>query len=175
MRWAVKIPKPCTHWPWNWEPTTLVKIKQFQTMNEWMKNSKSNKNHHGQPHSSKNCGWIIMTGSALAQSWPVLQLQHHDCTLTIWPCRWRLWRVTWERQGRSMLWKWSVCRPHSTNWRKTCPSFGWTCSATRPITSSCCASNRTLSWRSRPTGGCWRERTRECLSFSYFLFSALGL
>lgn len=79
-------------------------------------------------------------------------------------CRSPPWRGTWVKQVRSTRWRWSACRSRWTSWRRICLSFGSTCSATRPTTSSFCASNRTWSWRSPPTGACWRERKRECFN-----------
>lgn len=76
--------------------------------------------------------------------------------------RWRHWRVTWVRLDKNTAMRWSDCRLPWPSWRTTYPSCVWTCSATKPTTSSSCASSRTWRWRSQPTGDCWRERRREC-------------
>ncbi len=74
--------------------------------------------------------------------------------------RWRLWRVTWVRRGRSTPWRWSNCTLPWPSWRKTCRICVWDMQRQiRRTTSSSWRIKQNLEMEDRkPTGGCWRGR-----------------
>lgn len=104
--------------------------------------------------------WVCLASPPSSSRAMQLKLEWILFVLFCLAFRWQHWRATWPRLGRSTRRRWSGCRRRWASLRTTCRSFGWTCSATRPTTSSCCASSRTWRWRSPLTGACWKGRRR---------------